>query len=115
MAHKPNDLSRQIVKNMAKFLTKKDIGRYIGIDYKTLIKHYEEELKAGIELYIKLGQTAVEMALVDKNERMVRYLMDRMYGACVEEPTLADDNAEDEDNQVHEIQITTVTKAVNEE
>lgn len=65
--HKPNDLSRQIVKNMAKFLYKKDIAKYLGIDQKTLNKYYEKELSVRYETAEKVAKEIYNIAMMDDN------------------------------------------------
>jgi len=50
MTHKPNDQTRQLVQLHATIGTRQDnIARILGIDKKTLIKHYRDELDLGMD------------------------------------------------------------------
>lgn len=80
MTHKPNDLSRQLVKNMARCLPKKHIAVYMGLNIKTLNKHYEEELKETVQVKMKLVQTAIDIALNDRNVTMLIFLLKTFVG-----------------------------------
>jgi hypothetical protein len=93
MAHKPNDLSRQLVKNMAKCLPKKHIAMYMGLNIKTLNKHYEEELKETINIKMKLVQTAIDIALEDRNVTMIIFLLKTFVGLTEDQAEQAAEHA----------------------
>ena len=66
---KPTEDDRRTVKAMAGFgVPHVDIATFIGIDPKTLRKHFRADLDRGmIEANAKVGQTLFTMATVDKN------------------------------------------------
>ena len=65
----PSEENRRTVKAMAGFgVPHADIATFIGIDPKTLRKHFRGDLDRGmIEANAKVGQTLFNMATVDKN------------------------------------------------
>ena len=65
----PTDDQRRTVKAMAGFgVPHVDIAIFLGIDAKTLRKHFRGELDRGtIEANVKVAQTLFTMATVDKN------------------------------------------------
>lgn len=66
---KPTDEQRRTAKAMSGFgIPQEDIATYLGIDAKTLRKHFREELDRGMtEANTKVAQTLFTMATVDKN------------------------------------------------
>jgi len=76
-AHIPNDISRKMVSNLVKYLsmTQVQIADVVGIDVKTLRKHYKVELlTANIEQTINLARNAYVMAL-EGNVPMTIFLL----------------------------------------
>jgi hypothetical protein len=65
--HKPNDLSRQAIRNMSACgITQDEIAKYFGINAMTLRKHYREELDTAlIEKKTKLMGQAFKRAMAD--------------------------------------------------
>jgi hypothetical protein len=62
-------MQRRTVRGMSGFgIPHEQIATYIGIDAKTLRKHYRDDLDRGmIEATVKVAQTLFTMATVDKN------------------------------------------------
>lgn len=89
MAHKPNDVSRQFVKNLSRVFPKTHIAKYLKIDYKTLMKHYEDDIIEGErDAKQRLLETAFDIAITDRNVTMVIFLLKTWVG-------LSEDNAKD--------------------
>lgn len=67
MAHKPDDKNRARVEALVSFgLPQTEIARELGIDPKTLRKHYEDELSAGTaRANAKVAQTLFRLAVGD--------------------------------------------------
>ena len=65
----PNDEQRRTVKALAAVgVPQETIAGYIGIDAKTLRKHFRPELDHGsLEANVKVAQTLFSMATVDRN------------------------------------------------
>lgn len=65
----PTEEHRRTAKAMAGFgVPQEDIATFLGIDAKTLRKHFRVELDRGtIEANVKVAQTLFNMATVDKN------------------------------------------------
>jgi hypothetical protein len=65
----PTEEQRRTAKAMAGFgVPQEDIATFLGIDAKTLRKHFRAELDRGtIEANVKVAQTLFNMATVDKN------------------------------------------------
>ena len=82
--HQPTALSRECVKTLSfGDYNQSDIAKLIGIDRKTLAKHYSEELETGkASLVNALLSKDVENALSDSSDaRQSRhYLLDRIGG-----------------------------------
>ena len=91
--HIPNDITRRTVRNMAKCLPKKHIAKYMGINIGTLNKHYEEELKETVQIKMKLVNTAIDIALNDKNVTMIIFLLKTFVGLTEDEAERAAENA----------------------
>jgi hypothetical protein len=69
MPFEPSDEQRRMVKALAGFgVPQQDIATHLGIDAKTLRKHFRGELDGGsIEANAKVAQSLFAMATQDKN------------------------------------------------
>jgi DNA-binding XRE family transcriptional regulator len=65
----PTEEERRLVRALSGFgITQDDIAKHVGIDPKTLRKHYREELDRGsIEATAKVAQSLFQMATTGKN------------------------------------------------
>ena len=85
MTHRANDLTKQTVKNMARYLPKTHIAKYMGIDIKTLNKYYEDELRDSVKLKLQLVETAFDIAINDRNVTMLIFLLKTWVGMTEEQ------------------------------
>ena len=69
-AHKPGPSQRRQVQAMAGYgIPESDIGRVIGVDAKTLRKHYREELDTGmIKATAKVAESLYRKAIGDGHQ-----------------------------------------------
>lgn len=105
MAHKPNDISRQAVKNMCSCgLRHNDIAKYMGISATTLRKHYVDELQvAKVDRMVKLVEHAYMRAF--ENDTVLIFLL-KTYCGFRETDTA--------DNEEVEAESMTINFEVNE-
>lgn len=86
--HEPNDLTRKTVSNLAKLFPKTHVAKYVGLDRRTLQKHYEAELLEGEKsTKSRLIEVAMDVAITDRNVSMLIFLLKTWVG-------LSEDGAE---------------------
>lgn len=110
--HEPNDISRKMVSNLVKYLsmTQVQIAEVVGVDVKTLRKHYKSELlTASIEQNMSLARNAYAMAL-DGNPTMTIFLLKTRCGYI--EPKQVEEV--EEVAKIEKIEVT-LAKAPNKE
>ena len=115
-AHIPNDISRKMVSNLVKYLsmTQVQIAEVVGIDVKTLRKHYKTELTtAHIDQTINLARNAYVMAL-EGNVPMTIFLLKTRAG-YIEPKTIMESEDTEEQTKIDKIEVTLAQAPNNKE